>query len=94
MKSSEDSSKTVNSNNISVYHFMCGICGLFLLECGHLNKIKFSKDNPEKKFLVTMIACGLAGYHAKEIAPLFKDAINLENVYLPKSFWNIINDIY
>lgn len=42
-------------------------------------------------FLVTEIGCGIAGYTPKEIAPLFKNAVDLENIYLPESFWKILN---
>ena len=33
------------------------------------------------------VGCGIAGYTSKEIAPLFRDAAQLSNVYLPISFW-------
>jgi hypothetical protein len=39
-------------------------------------------------FLVTEIGCGLAGLKHKEVAPMFKDCVNLENVHLPLKFWN------
>jgi len=45
---------------------------------------------PRSTFLVTEIGCGLAGHKVEEIAPLFKDAIDLENVYLPKRFLDIL----
>ena len=48
--------------------------------------IEFAKMHPEYKFLVTRIGCGIAGFTDEEIAPLFKDAQSLENVWLPKSF--------
>ena len=53
--------------------------------------LSFTKAHPELKFLVTEIGCGIAGFTVKDIAPLFKNAIdeNLENVYLPKSFYEI-----
>lgn len=38
------------------------------------------------KFLVTEVGCGLAGWTVKEIAPLFRIFIDLDNVYLPKNF--------
>jgi len=52
--------------------------------------LSFAKSHPEFKFLVTEIGCGIAGFTVKEIAPLFKAAIseNIENVYLPKSFYD------
>jgi hypothetical protein len=49
----------------------------------------FAKNHKELKFLVTEIGCGLAGFTAEEIAPLFKDCAKLENVYLPRRFWEI-----
>ena len=52
--------------------------------------IDFAKSHPELKFLVTRIGCGIAGFRDEEIAPLFKDAIEIENIYLPKSFYYVI----
>ena len=51
--------------------------------------LTFAKEHPELKFLVTEIGCGIAGFTVKEIAPLFRTAIdeNVENVYLPESFY-------
>ena len=48
--------------------------------------IEFAKQHPELTFLVSEVGCGLAGLTPKEVAPLFKDAINVENIYLPKRF--------
>ena len=48
--------------------------------------IAFAKDHPEKFFYVTRIGCGIAGFRDKEIAPLFEEALGLENVCLPESF--------
>ena len=52
--------------------------------------IEFAKNHPEYKFLVTRIGCGIAGFRDEEIAPLFADAIDVENVILPREFVNII----
>jgi len=52
--------------------------------------IKFAEINPQLKFLVTEIGCGLAGFKYYEIAPFFKDCLYLPNVYLPLNFWNHI----
>jgi hypothetical protein len=52
--------------------------------------IIFAKRHPELTFLTTPIGCGLARYSPREIAPLFKDAINIQNIYLPMVFWNIL----
>lgn len=53
--------------------------------------IEFAKNNAQLDFLVTRIGCGIAGFREEEIAPLFKNATSLENVYLPDTFWDIIN---
>ncbi|MCH5224190.1 MAG: hypothetical protein J1E82_09135 [Muribaculaceae bacterium] len=51
--------------------------------------IEFSKEHPELTFYVTRIGCGIAGFTDEEIAPLFREAIELPNVRLPKSFVEI-----
>lgn len=48
--------------------------------------IAFAKLHPEKYFLVTRIGCGIAGFKDSEIAPLFRETLNMENVCLPHSF--------
>ena len=48
--------------------------------------IAFAKEHPELFFYVTRIGCGIAGFRDKEIAPLFREALGLENVCLPESF--------
>lgn len=53
--------------------------------------VKFATKNPELKFFVTRIGCGIAGFKDEEIAPLFDAAFDLPNVVLPKDFWQIIN---
>lgn len=53
----------------------------------------FAKQHQELKFFVTAIGCGIAGYQAEEIAPMFLDAAYLPNVFLPLSFWKIIMHI-
>lgn len=49
--------------------------------------ISFATQHPELRFLVTQIGCGIAGYSASQIAPMFKKCIPLENVALPSDFW-------
>jgi hypothetical protein len=53
--------------------------------------IEFAKANQDSTFLVTEIGCGLAGYKPKDIAPLFKEAESVENIYLPAKFWHKLN---
>lgn len=48
--------------------------------------IAFAEQHPEYKFLVTRIGCGIAGFADEEIAPLFQEALNVENIILPREF--------
>ena len=48
-------------------------------------------NHPEMTFLVTAVGCGIAGYSPSEIAPLFKEASRLENVWLPLAFWKAMD---
>jgi hypothetical protein len=50
--------------------------------------IEFAKNNPDMIFLVTEIGCGLAGHKQKDIAPLFLNAVDVENIHLPEKFWH------
>ena len=52
--------------------------------------IKFAQNDPEITFLVTEIGCGIAGFRPAEIAPLFKNAINIPHIWLPQRFWEIL----
>lgn len=52
--------------------------------------IEFAKQHTEYKFLVTLIGCGIAGFTPEEIGPLFKDAMDVENIILPKEFVEVI----
>lgn len=51
--------------------------------------IEFAKKEQNKTFLVTPI-CDIANIEPKLIAPLFTEAINVKNIYLPKCFWNYL----
>ena len=50
--------------------------------------LKYAEDNSDFKFLVTEIGCGLAGYHPRDIAPMFR--FQPSNVFLPKRFVEIL----
>ena len=54
------------------------------------NFIACAKTHPGLVFLVTAVGCGIAGYTPSEVAPLFKEATSLENVYLPQVFWDVL----
>ncbi|MBD5358818.1 MAG: TIGR02452 family protein [Bacteroides sp.] len=52
--------------------------------------IKFAKNHPDLTFLVTPLGTGFSGFTSYEIAPLFNEALTLENIILPKSFVEVI----
>lgn len=51
--------------------------------------IDFVKQHPEYQFLLTRVGCGIAGFTDEEIAPLFGEALKLENVIFPKAFIDV-----
>lgn len=54
--------------------------------------IAFAKAHNELFFFVTRVGCGIAGYHDEEMAQFFRDALNLNNVCLPKSFVDALSN--
>lgn len=55
--------------------------------------IKQSTVYPQNTYLVTEIGCGIAGYSPEDIAPLFKEAINCDNIHLPIIFLEVLNNL-
>lgn len=64
--------------------------GLESLKAAVERFIEYAKAHTEFTFLVTPIGCGIAGYRAEEIGPLFGAAVDLENVYLPEGFLKVL----
>ena len=54
--------------------------------------IEYAKAHPQQQFLVTPIGCGIAGFVPEEIAPLFAKAMEVKNISLPASFWEILEN--
>jgi len=54
--------------------------------------IDFAKAHHELFFFVTRVGCGIAGYHDEEMAQFFREALNLNNVCLPKSFVDALSN--
>ena len=52
--------------------------------------IAFAREHSELRFLVTRIGCGIAGFDAEDIAPLFREAMDVENICLPRDFWEVL----
>lgn len=55
--------------------------------------IEFAEAHPEYFFYVTRVGCGIAGFTDREIAPLFKKALNLKNVCLPETFVKLLGKL-
>ena len=55
--------------------------------------IAFAKEHVELFFYVTRIGCGIAGFKDQDIAPLFMEALAVENICLPESFAKIIEQL-
>ena len=56
--------------------------------------IEFANQHQNMKFLVTRIGCGIAGFKDEEIAPLFRKAVSVSNIYLPQKFYDILLESY
>lgn len=49
--------------------------------------IQYAMDHPLNRFLVTRVGCGIAGFKDRDIAPLFKAALAIPNISLPKEWF-------
>ena len=49
-----------------------------------------AKEMNDLLFLVTKIGCGIAGLNVEEIAELFRPCLELDNVALPKEFYDVL----
>jgi uncharacterized protein (DUF1810 family) len=54
--------------------------------------ISFAGKHTELFFFVTRIGCGMGGYRDEEMAQFFREALNLKNVCLPKSFVDALSN--
>lgn len=52
--------------------------------------IHYASVHSQQVFLVTPVGCGIAGFTPEEIAPLFHMAKDVENIFLPREFWEVI----
>lgn len=47
-------------------------------------------QHPEVQFFITRIGCGLAGYKDSDIAPLFRDFVNFQNISWPEEWKSFV----
>jgi hypothetical protein len=52
--------------------------------------ISYAKEHTNQHFYVTRIGCGIAGFTDEQMAPLFKDLQELDNVSIPKQWTDIL----
>lgn len=48
--------------------------------------IRYAKEHPMKRFLLTRVGCGIAGFRDRDMAPLFAEALDMPNITLPKEW--------
>jgi hypothetical protein len=53
--------------------------------------MEYAREHPELLFLVTAIGCGISGFDADYFAPLFEEAMDIENISLPDEFWDVLD---
>lgn len=53
--------------------------------------LAYAQDNPDLRFRLTPIGCGLAGYKYEQIAPMFRGAP--KNVIIPEEFAPILRAV-
>ena len=56
--------------------------------------IEYAKANPDKKFYVLAVGCGTAGMDPSFVALMFRQAIFIENICLPRIFIEELIDYY
>lgn len=52
----------------------------------------WAEQDMDHNYLVTAIGCGIAGYTPEDVAPMFSWAATLPNVFLPQSFWDVLEE--
>lgn len=65
-------------------------CGYRDTEMAVQRFIFFAKANPTLRFFVTPIGCGHGGWAPRDMARLFADAVDVDNICLPKEFWRYL----
>lgn len=53
--------------------------------------IRYAKEHPDNRFLLTRVGCGIAGFKDKEMAGLFEECKDIPNVSIPEAWNKIFN---
>lgn len=54
--------------------------------------VSYAKAHPDNHFFVTRVGCGIAGFTDQEMAEHFREALTMNNVSLPRSFVNALQN--
>lgn len=54
--------------------------------------VQFAKEHSDLRFYLTPVGCGIAGYTPKEVAPLFVECLDMDNVWMPQSFVDVLKN--
>lgn len=52
--------------------------------------IKYARQHPQNRFLLTRVGCGIAGFSDSEMSRLFKAAADLPNITIPREWMKYI----
>ena len=55
--------------------------------------ISFTKSRPQVNFFVTKLHDDFKGFTLKETALMFKDALSIDNIFLPKEYYTILENL-
>lgn len=55
--------------------------------------IRYAKEHPMQRFLLTRVGCGTAGFRDKDMASLFQEALDIPNITLPEEWipWLLVD---
>lgn len=76
--------------NNRIYYLPLTVGGIEALK-PHVDEfIDFASTHKEYNFIVSGLGTGYIGFGMKKVAPLFKKAIDVDNIYMLKEFVNAI----
>lgn len=55
--------------------------------------LRYAQEHPMKRFLVTRVGCGIAGFKDEEISPLFLKGMRIPNIALPQEWISAYIDL-
>ncbi|MBO4751964.1 MAG: hypothetical protein J5526_04335 [Bacteroidales bacterium] len=56
--------------------------------------VEYVKSHPMKRFLITRLGCGVAGFSDKQVAPLFDGLYNVKNAVFSWDWWWVLEEMH